>query len=99
MAARKSLQGIVNPAMQFITTEPAREAAAPEIKEEKVIISAKDCPQGYRPDYRFIETKSKQLKLTVQPSLYERVKKAAASSNLSMNEYVNQLLQAATKEE
>ena len=47
----------------------------------------------------YVETKSRRLQLVLQPSLYERVKKAAQNSDLSVNEYVHQILDQATPKE
>ena len=54
-------------------------------------------PNGYRTQY--VETKTKRVQLVFQPSLHERVKKAAKKYNLSVNEYVHQILDSATQGE
>lgn len=43
-----------------------------------------------------IETKSRRLQLLLQPSLYKRVAKAAQQCDLSVNEYINRVLDEAT---
>ena len=47
----------------------------------------------------YVETKSRRLQLVLQPSLYDRVKAGAAAAGLSVNEYVHQILDTATREE
>lgn len=44
------------------------------------------------------ETRSKRLQLLITPSLYERVKKASELSSVSVNEYINLVLDDITKE-
>lgn len=51
-------------------------------------------PAGFRPQY--VEKKDKRVQFVFQKSLYERVKRAAGKRNLSMNEYVHQILNHAT---
>ena len=55
-------------------------------------------PKGYRPA-QYVETKTKRVQLVFQPSLHERVKRAAKKRNLSVNEYVHQVLDYATQNE
>ena len=54
-------------------------------------------PNGYRIQY--VETKTKRVQLVFQPSLHGRVKRAAKKYNLSVNEYVHQILDSATRGE
>lgn len=55
-------------------------------------------PDGYKRNPLYIETKSRRLQLVLQPSLYERVKACAVASGLSVNEYIHQILDSATRE-
>lgn len=77
-----------NPALQFLSTadpaEPAQETAP-------------QYPMKRNPLY--VETKSRRLQLVVQPSLHERLKNRAKARGLSVNEYVHQILDEATREE
>ena len=89
---------IDNPALQFIS------AAETETKppEEKTIAMPQPTgkpPEGYKVNPLYVETKSRRLQLVLQPSLYERVKAGAAAAGLSVNEYVHQILDNATREE
>ena len=81
--AQKKKSFIDNPALQFIS------AAETETKP----------PEGYKVNPLYVETKSRRLQLVLQPSLYERVKAGAAAAGLSVNEYVHQILDNATREE
>lgn len=92
-----------NPALQFIsqpTEEPVKEEQADHQEGPKSAQRpAERPPEGYKLDYRYIEKKTRRLQLVLQPSLYERVKSGAASAGLSINEYVHQILDAATRKE
>lgn len=92
-AQKKSFKG--NPALNFITTPE------PELEDESIDVDAilrelDTPPAGYKINPAFVETKSRRLQLVLQPSLYERVKKAAQNANLSVNEYVHRILDQAT---
>lgn len=78
-----------NPALQFISTPEAQ-------SEEQTPAKA---PEGYKLNPLYIETKSRRLQLVLQPSLYDRVKAGAKAAGLSVNEYVHQILDEATREE
>lgn len=56
-------------------------------------------PEGYKRNPLYVETKSRRLQLVLQPSLYERVKACASVAGLSVNEYIHQILDSATREE
>lgn len=88
--AKKSFKD--NPALQFIT------AAGEEPTEQETATPAK-APEGYKVNPMYVETKSRRLQLVLQPSLFERVKKRATQSGLSVNEYVHQILDEATRGE
>lgn len=47
-----------------------------------------------KPDYRYVETKSKRLNLLVQPSIYAKIKAAADQRGESVNELIHSLLEA-----
>lgn len=94
--ARKSFKD--NPALQFISsTEPEETETRqePELPPE----AAQKPPKGYKLNPLYVETKSRRLQLVLQPSLYERVKTRAKAEGLSVNEYVSQVLDKATREE
>ena len=98
MAKKKSF--IDNPALQFISTAEPEETR----QEERELPSsqtkpAEKPPEGYKLNPLYVETKSRRLQLVLQPSLYERVKKRATNSGLSVNEYIHQILDEATREE
>ena len=78
----------------------------PDVKEEKADHQeepksaqrpAERPPEGYKLDYRYIEKKTRRLQLVFQPSLYERVKAVAEKAGLSINDYVSQTLDRATR--
>lgn len=98
MAKKKSFIG-ENPALQFISTaetetrQEERELPASQAKP------AEKPPEGYKLNPLYVETKSRRLQLVLQPSLYDRVKAGAAAAGLSVNEYVHQILDTATREE
>lgn len=100
MAKKKTfIEGVVaedNPALQFISTPkpaPKQEEPKPKARREN------DPPEGYKLNPMYIETKSRRLQLVLQPSLYERVKEAAQAKGVSVNEYIHNILDIATREE
>lgn len=87
--AKKSFKD--NPALQFISaTEEEPQEQAPQQPTEKA-------PEGYKLNPLYIETKSRRLQLVLQPSLYKRVKDRAKAGGLSVNEFIHNLLDEATK--
>lgn len=85
-----------NPALQFITT--AEPEPQPADQPEQTTRATDKPPAGYKMDPRFVEIKSRRLQLVLQPSLYDRVKAKAAAAGISVNEYVHQILDNATRE-
>ena len=81
-----------NPALQFISTADTEETR----KETPESLAA---PEGYKINPLYIETKSRRLQLVLQPSLYNRVKDGAKQAGLSVNEFVHQILDEATRGE
>lgn len=81
-----------NPALQFISTQTEERDTPTEQTQPKA-------PEGYKLNPLYIETKSRRLQLVLQPSLYDRVKARAKAAGLSVNEYVHQILDEATREE
>lgn len=71
-----------NPALQFISTPQNDEA-----KDD----------DAYKMKPLYVEVKSRRLQLVLQPSLYDRVKKAAVSQGISVNEFIHRTLDEATK--
>lgn len=55
-------------------------------------------PEGYKFNPRFIEKKTKRFNALLKPSLFERVKAAAEEAGLSVNDLINQTLEAAFPE-
>lgn len=98
--AKKSFKD--NPALQFISTTETEETGQTERTEQETKTQprpAEKPPEGYKLNPLYVETKSRRLQLVLQPSLYERVKAGAAAAGLSVNEYVHQILDNATREE
>lgn len=97
---KKSFKG--NPALSFITT-PEPEEPTEQVQESvEVSVPAKvqnTPPAGYKMNPMYVETKSRRLQLVLQPSLYNRVKKAAQKEGKSVNEYVHYILDQATPKE
>lgn len=91
--AKKSFKD--NPALQFISTAEEETQQA----ERGTPRPAEKPPEGYKLNPLYVETKSRRLQLVLQPSLYERVKAGAKAAGLSVNEYVHQILDNATREE
>ena len=91
---KKSFIGQDNPAMQFISA-PAPEDKGPGQGEE--LPPVQEVPKGFKPDPRFIETKSRRVQLLMQPSLHEALKARAEAEKRSFNELVHSILEAEVK--
>lgn len=85
--AKKSFKD--EPAMQFISAINEQEQAAGQIT----------VPGRYTIAPRTVEPKTRRLQLVLQPSLYSKVKERAEASGVSVNEYIHQVLEIATKGE
>lgn len=92
--AKKSFKD--NPALQFISNAEDEKAAptTPTAPQQ----TGKP-PEGYKLNPLYVEKRSRRVQLTLQPSLYERVKARAGAAGISVNDYVHTILEAATKEE
>ena len=89
--AKKSFKD--NPALQFIST-PEREQTT-----EATPTAPTKAPEGYKLNPLYVEKRTQRLQLVLQPSLYERVKSKAQTQGVSINEFIHQLLDEATREE
>lgn len=78
--AKKSFNLNDNPAVRFISSV---DEYSPEYNAD----------EGLPKKPKQVETKSKRIQLLLRPSLYKKLKEGAYSSNLSVNEYINQLLE------
>jgi len=58
-----------------------------------------EAPEGYKVNPLFVEIKSKRVNVLMQPSLHEKLKKLAKANNLSVNELIHTILEAAVKED
>lgn len=96
MAKKTFKDAITNPAMNFITPPEEEQATVEEAPEERQTPSRKP-PAGYKLNRDLIETKSRRLQLMIQPSLYERVKEKAEAESSSVNDWIHQALEKATK--
>lgn len=97
MAKKKNF--IDNPALQFISTAEPEETRQEGREPTAQPKPAEKPPAGYKLNPLYVETKSRRLQLVLQPSLYDRVKAGASAAGLSVNEYVHQILENATREE
>ena len=95
MASKKTFKdSLENPAELFIT-KPAEKPA----ETEKVQGTPAKPPEGYKPNYLYIETRSKRVQLLIQPSLLEKLKAKAQSEGRSVNDVVHLILEDAFREE
>lgn len=97
MAKKKSF--IENPALQFISAAEPKKIRQEERKPTAQPKPAEKPPAGCKINPLYVETKSRRLQLVLQPSLYDKVKAGATAAGLSVNEYVHQILENATREE
>lgn len=89
-----------NPAEMFITKPSGgQEQAAADPAEEQL----EPLPEGfkYNPEYKakFFEKRTRRVNLVFQPSLFEKVRKAAANNGMSINDYIHKALEELTKGE
>lgn len=91
------------PTIRLPGTEPPRaETTAPAATEPRTVTlqytQPEQPPEGYKFNPRFIEKKTKRFNALLKPSLFERVKAAAEETGLSVNDLINQTLEAAFPE-
>jgi predicted HicB family RNase H-like nuclease len=84
MAKAKTFKNALSPAMNFITPSPVDGA---EIIEPATSVAA--VPKA--------ETRKRRVQLLMQHSLYRAVSSAAAKEGVSVNEFIHQTLEKATK--
>lgn len=82
-----------SPALQFISsTDAEEEQGTPDFEAP-----TEKAPEGYKRNPLYVEVKSRRTHIALQPSLYDRVKKAATKEGLSFNEYVSRILDKETR--
>lgn len=96
-----------NPAMQFLSgadVEPV-EIEIPDFSTEEddnipvIDIPPEPAPEGFKINPMYIEKKSRRLQMLMQPSLHAKVKKAADSASMSVNDYIHKVLEEHLKGE
>ena len=96
--SRKKKQVISDesPVMNFISAKaaPAPEQEPEEEPEVTKTAQPEEAPEGFKPDYRYIEKRTKRVQLVLQPSLYEKLKAEADESGMSFNNFIHELLTA-----
>ncbi|NCU43801.1 CopG family transcriptional regulator [Candidatus Saccharibacteria bacterium] len=60
----------------------------------KMPATKKEAPEGYKLNPEYIEAKSKRVQLLLQPSTVDAIKALAKKKGLSMNEAINEAIQA-----
>ena len=65
---------------------------------EKILAkrNSKTPPEGYKQNPKFIQKKNRRVQLVLQQGLYDRIKEAANTEHLSVNEYVHSILDIVT---
>jgi len=92
--AKKDFKG-TNPALAFISEEVQEEPQ--EERQDKPTQTGrtkKDIPEGYKLNPEYIEVKGKRVQLLLQPSTVDAIKALAKKKGLSMNETINEAIQA-----
>ena len=84
----KNFKKDISPVMQFIDNSSATPNAVPlePLNDTKP-------PAGYKLNPLFVEKRSRRLQLTIQPSLYVKIKSRADAEGISINELVHSLLE------
>jgi hypothetical protein len=85
-----------NPAELFIS-KPADGSPGEAVEGQRE--QAAPPPEGFRPNYLYIETRSKRLQLLLQPSLLEKIRKRADREQRSVNDLVHTILEDALRGE
>ncbi len=83
-----------NPALRFISDQQE----SGEQTESKTSSAKKSETSKYKPDPKYIETKSRRVQLIMQPSLYDSIKSAADREKVSVNEFIHATLEKALKQ-
>ena len=87
---------------QDVAAEEQKVSEPKEAKKEanvigRPVINIVRLPKGMRVNSKYVEIKSKRIQLTMQPSLYARVKKASEKAKISVNDYIHQVLDQVTE--
>ena len=92
----------VRPQKRFKMQERHNNLGGSKWEFEEIVEKKNETPQkppkGYKIDPKYIEIKSKRFNALLKPSLFERLKRAAGQSGLSVNELINWTLEAAFPE-
>ena len=91
---KKNFKG-TSPALEFISTDTQEEPQ--ETKQTPA--AKKEAPEGYKINPEYIEVKSKRAQLLLQPSTVDAIKALAKKKGLSMNEAINEAIQAYLQKE
>ena len=94
MVKSKSFKRDTNPTMNFISQESIDKVDRKKEGTTTPTGGKKKAPEGYKPNPKYIETKSKRVQLLVQPSVYESVKAKAKAEGISTNEAINEAIRA-----
>ena len=86
---KKDFKG-TNPALAFMSVDTQEKAQ--EVKQMSA--TKKEVPEGYKLNPEYIEIKSKRVQLLLQPSTVDAIKALAKKKGLSMNEAINEAIQA-----
>lgn len=81
-------------ASTFINAEAKRKAAQKKPDTKKADVKSEPIKTDSVPEYYVLkkEAKSKRVNLLIQPTLYGKLKSAADSAGISVNEYVNNII-------
>ena len=98
MAKKKDFKS--NPSMSFISQDTIdRVDGAAESPKAEPLTGRSKAPEGYKPDPRFIEKKSKRVQILMQPSLYAEAKAASTELGISLNDFIHRAISEATRNE
>ncbi len=86
---KKDFKG-TNPALAFMSVDTQEETQ----EVNKMPATKKEAPEGYKLNPEYVEVKSKRVQLLLQPSTVDAIKALAKKKGLSMNEAINEAIQA-----
>lgn len=69
------------------------EEIKPDTKETRIERTLNPNPEKYKVNYEYIEKKNRRVQLLLKPSNYEKAKNKANILGISVNDYINRILE------
>lgn len=96
--AKKTFKGSIDPLEALISSAPpAAENQKPELDPAQPI-KKETLPTGYKNNPALVETRNRRLQLLITQSLARKLKAKAAEQGRSVNDLINETLEAAMQD-